>query len=113
MDNFHSTILRASEQLAKESSAPFTIMMQHGTMQVEYFAPKGTDTQQPHQQDELYCIASGSAVFNRNGEKANVSTGDFLFVPAHMHHRFEDFSDDFATWVIFYGVVGGETNPSV
>lgn len=108
MDNFHSTVQKAAAQLAKESSAPFTIMMQHGTMQVEYFAPKNTDTQQPHQQDELYCIASGKAVFNRNGDRVDVNAGDFLFVPANMEHRFEEFSDDFATWVIFYGVVGGE-----
>jgi hypothetical protein len=26
-----------------------------------------------------------------------------LFVPAGMIHHFEKFSDDFATWVIFYG----------
>jgi hypothetical protein len=25
-----------------------------------------------------------------------------------MPHRFEDFTDDFATWVIFYGPEGGE-----
>jgi len=31
-----------------------------------------------------------------------------LFVPAGVEHRFENFSDDFATWVIFYGPEGGE-----
>jgi len=34
--------------------------------------------------------------------------GDALFVPAHTSHRFEDFSPDFATWVVFYGPDGGE-----
>ena len=34
--------------------------------------------------------------------------GDFLFVPAGIEHRFESFTNDFATWVIFYGPVGGE-----
>ncbi len=28
---------------------------------------------------------------------------DALFVPAFTPHRFIDFSDDFATWVVFYG----------
>lgn len=34
--------------------------------------------------------------------------GDVLFAPAGIEHRFENFSDDFVTWVIFYGPVGGE-----
>jgi mannose-6-phosphate isomerase-like protein (cupin superfamily) len=34
--------------------------------------------------------------------------GEVLFVPAGVVHRFEDFSDDFATWVFFYGPEGGE-----
>jgi hypothetical protein len=29
-------------------------------------------------------------------------------VAAGVQHRFEEFSDDFATWVIFYGPEGGE-----
>ncbi len=36
------------------------------------------------------------------------SVGDVLFVPAGVAHRFEDFSDDFGTWVVFYGPEGGE-----
>jgi uncharacterized protein YjlB len=31
-----------------------------------------------------------------------------LFVPAGTTHRFEDFSADFATWVVFWGPQGGE-----
>ena len=30
--------------------------------------------------------------------------------PARVEHRFEDFSDDFAVWVIFYGPEGGEAS---
>jgi hypothetical protein len=29
--------------------------------------------------------------------------GALLFVAAHEVHRFEDFSDDFAVWVVFFG----------
>jgi hypothetical protein len=32
----------------------------------------------------------------------------FLFVPAGQIHRFENFSSDFAVWVVFYGPEGGE-----
>ena len=32
-----------------------------------------------------------------------------IWVPAGAEHRFEDFSDDLAVWVVFYGPEGGET----
>ncbi|CAN5750314.1 hypothetical protein BH24GEM1_BH24GEM1_26510 [soil metagenome] len=31
-----------------------------------------------------------------------------LFVPAGVAHRFEDFTDDLAVWVLFYGPDGWE-----
>jgi hypothetical protein len=30
-----------------------------------------------------------------------------LFVQARVPHRFEAFTNDFATWVIFFGPIGG------
>ena len=105
--NCHLTVEQAAAQLAREKDAAFTVLMRHGTMQVEYFAPKGLDRQTPHRQDEIYVIASGESRFYRAGAYIACRKGDVLFVPAGMEHRFEDFSDDFATWVIFYGRDGG------
>jgi len=99
--NFHLTLEKAKAALAKESN-PFVLLMKDREMSVEYFAPKDTDTQTPHEQDELYVIASGSSDFVRENEVVSCKTGDVLFVPAAMVHRFQNFSDDFATWVIFY-----------
>jgi mannose-6-phosphate isomerase-like protein (cupin superfamily) len=82
--------------------------MQHGTMQLEYFVPKNIDTQNAHQQDELYFITSGSSELIRDKEVISCKKGDVLFVPARMEHRFINFSNDFATWVVFYGKEGGE-----
>jgi len=31
-----------------------------------------------------------------------------IFVEAGVEHRFEDFTDDFETWVVFWGPQGGE-----
>jgi len=89
---------------------PSTTVMRHGTMSVEYFAPKFKDIQTPHEQDELYIIAAGKGTFIRGDEMVSFQTGDVLFVPAGVKHRFENFSDDFGTWVIFYGPGGGETD---
>jgi mannose-6-phosphate isomerase-like protein (cupin superfamily) len=108
MNSKKATLLEAIEQLKQQSKNPFTVVIKHGTMSVEYFAPAGTDTQTPHQQDELYVITRGHGHFNRDGEIFECKAGDVLFVPAGLAHRFEHFSDDFATWVIFYGPQGGE-----
>lgn len=80
----------------------------HGSMELRWYAPPRPDPQVPHAQDELYIVASGSGVFSRAGEKFAFGPGDALFVAAGVEHRFEDFSDDFATWVVFYGPRGGE-----
>lgn len=102
------TIEDAIKKLKQEKELPFVQLMKHGTMSVEYFAPKNEDTQQPHLQDEIYIIASGKSVFYYGGKYTDCKQGDILFVPAGMEHYFENFSEDFATWVIFYGVRGGE-----
>ncbi len=103
MHSFHTSIHAALEALQQSAPLPFVTMLQHGTMTVEYYAPVGVDKQTPHKKDELYIIAKGNGIFNRNGERILFNEGDVLFVPAGMEHRFEDFSGGFATWVIFYG----------
>jgi len=95
-------------KLLQEQEFTFTVMMKHGSMTIEYFAPQEIDTQTPHKQDEIYVIIKGHSTFFRNGERTSCKKGDVLFVPAGMEHYFENFSDDFATWVIFYGPEGGE-----
>jgi mannose-6-phosphate isomerase-like protein (cupin superfamily) len=86
----------------------FVNLFNHGTLQVELYAPHGTDPQQPHDRDEVYVVASGTGTFFCDGHRAAFGPGDFLFVPAGIEHRFEDFSGDFAVWVFFYGPKGGE-----
>ena len=98
----------AKKQLLEENEFPFTVVMKHGSMSIEYFAPEKVDIQTPHKQDEIYVIIKGDGFFVRDGERVACKKGDILFVPAGMEHRFENFSGDFATWVIFYGAVGGE-----
>jgi len=108
MPPFHTTIPAAIEALEQAAPLPFITLLQHGTMTVEYYAPVGVDKQTPHKKDELYIIAKGNGIFNRCGEMVPFNAGDVLFVPAGTEHRFDDFSDGFATWVIFYGQDGGE-----
>jgi mannose-6-phosphate isomerase-like protein (cupin superfamily) len=89
------------------------LLMEHGTMSLRYYAPRGRDEQTPHDQDEIYVVVAGRGTFALGRdegvlERRPFGPGDAIFAPAGWLHRFEDFSDDFATWVIFWGVEGGE-----
>jgi mannose-6-phosphate isomerase-like protein (cupin superfamily) len=99
---FHVSIKEAIDLLHNQDKT-YVQVMEEGKMTVEYYAPKKIDPQEPHKKDEIYIIASGSGDFFRNGEIVPCKQGDALHVPAHMEHRFLNFTDDFATWVIFYG----------
>ncbi|MEO9894599.1 cupin domain-containing protein [Aurantibacter sp.] len=97
----------AISQLTKIDSK-FLTVFEHGSLAVEVYKPEQIDYQQPHTRDEVYVIIAGSGSFYNNGTTTTFSTGDFLFVKAGHEHRFENFTDDFVTWVIFYGPEGGE-----
>lgn len=96
----------ARARLGQESRR-FIELFAHGECSVELYAPRGEDTQQPHRQDELYIVSRGRAQFRRGQEVVECESGDMLFVAAHVPHRFESFSQDFETWVIFFGPEGG------
>jgi mannose-6-phosphate isomerase-like protein (cupin superfamily) len=79
------------------------VALSNADIEVRHYAPKGNDPQTPHDRDELYFVISGTGVFERNGEGTPFKAGDALFAAAGDQHRFAKFSDDFATWVLFYG----------
>jgi mannose-6-phosphate isomerase-like protein (cupin superfamily) len=85
-----------------------SLLMKHGSMTLRYYKPRGPDLQTPHDQDELYVVASGRGTFSVGGQRVVFGPGDVLFAGAKAEHRFEEFSEDFATWVVFYGPAGGE-----
>nr|MBV6631204.1 cupin domain-containing protein [Oceanococcus sp. HetDA_MAG_MS8] len=70
--------------------------------------PVERDRQSPHDRDEIYVVARGRGRFYNGEATVSVEAGSFLFVPAGVEHRFEQFSEDFAVWVFFYGPQGGE-----
>lgn len=104
----------------KRSAAVF----EHGTLQVKLYAPRGSDPQSAHTRDEVYVVARGEGWFvigeptgeqsgERNAElskerRHRFGANDVLFAKAGTRHRFENFSDDLAVWVMFYGPEGGE-----
>ena len=108
------TLTRAKAAPIPEG-ARSALLLRHGTMTLRYYAPKGQDQQTPHEQDEIYIVAAGHGTFalgrdEQSLERRPFGPGDAIFAPAGFVHRFEDFSDDFATWVVFWGPKGGESN---
>jgi mannose-6-phosphate isomerase-like protein (cupin superfamily) len=84
-------------------------VIRHGTMRAGLYAPVKEDRQTPHTQDELYIVIAGTGEVINDGERRAFAPQDMIFVKAGAEHRFENFSDDFTTWVVFWGKPGGES----
>ena len=85
-------------------------LLQRGTLNIKLaLSPPVSPTQQTaHAQDEVYVVIRGRGVLLHDGERDSFEAGDLLFVAAGTEHRFEDFTEDLAVWVVFYGPQGGE-----
>ncbi len=96
----------------KDTQHVFVELFSHGSLSIEIRKPILEDLQQPHIRDEVYVVIFGHGEFVNGTERIHFNAGDFLFVAAGVSHRFENFSEDFATWVMFYGPIGGEAGKS-
>ena len=105
------TLVEALARLPGPKGERFAEVLTHGSLVVEIFAPRGRDTQQPHTRDEVYVVISGRGEFVNGDDRHPFAPGDVLFVPAHVPHRFENFTEDLTVWVFFYGPEGGEGGP--
>lgn len=106
------TVEEAIARLPTPEGKCFATVLEHGSLTVEIYAPRGTDPQEPHTRDEAYIVIKGSGEFINGESRLAFTPGDFLFVPAGVLHRFVNFTDDLIVWVIFYGPEGGEAlNP--
>ena len=106
--NNRFTVDRALELVANSDDHLYGVLLEHGTLELGYYKPDRVDNQNPHDRDEVYIVRSGSGYFVVEEDRQPVATGDALFVPAFVVHRFEDFTEDFEAWVVFYGPTGGE-----
>jgi mannose-6-phosphate isomerase-like protein (cupin superfamily) len=103
------TIREALEQLPNAEGKRFETVFKHGTLLVEIYAPRDNDPQQPHTRDEVYFVATGSGEYICGETRMTFGPTDLLFAAAGSTHRFENFTDDLAVWVLFYGPEGGES----
>jgi mannose-6-phosphate isomerase-like protein (cupin superfamily) len=103
------TVAQALERIPGPDGERFATVFRHGSLEVELYAPRGRDFQQPHTRDEAYVVHSGSGTFFDGETRLAFGPGDFLFVPAGVEHRFEEFTEDLLLWVVLYGPEGGES----
>ena len=102
------TLAEALDRLPGPQGEQVVSVFEHGSLVVKLYAPGGQDPQTPHSRDEIYVVARGVGEFVCGGERQAFGPHDVLFAAAAVEHRFENFSDDFAVWVFFYGPEGGE-----
>lgn len=107
---FHTTLAAALSQGSPPEGNLAVPIFSHGSLEVELYTPNGHDPQQPHTRDEVYFVTRGTGFFFDGAQRHSVEAGSFVFVAAGQTHRFEEFSEDFAVWVAFYGPEGGEAN---
>jgi mannose-6-phosphate isomerase-like protein (cupin superfamily) len=106
-----SRVIRLAEARARipgPAGEHSTSVLQRGTLDVKLSLPDPPNVQSPHEQDELYVIVKGRGVLVHDGKRDSCEAGDAMFVAAGTEHHFEDFSEDLAVWVVFYGPRGGE-----
>ena len=101
-------LARAQARIPGPAGEHSVSVLQRGTLDVKLSLPTPPNQQTPHAQDEVYVIIRGRGILLHDGERDPFESGDLLFVAAGTEHRFEDFSEDLAVWVVFYGPRGGE-----
>jgi mannose-6-phosphate isomerase-like protein (cupin superfamily) len=107
-DRHWFTAAELQRQLPGPAGQRFAVALERGSLSIELYAPRGSDPQQPHTRDEVYVVITGRGEFVNGSERHAFAAGDLMFVPAGVEHRFEQFSDDLAVWVLLYGPEGGD-----
>jgi quercetin dioxygenase-like cupin family protein len=74
-----------------------------GDLEVRFAARPTNGPQVTHLRDELYFVAAGTGRYRLEDQVISVGAGDVLFCAANVPHGFEDISEDFSVWVLFYG----------
>jgi mannose-6-phosphate isomerase-like protein (cupin superfamily) len=107
-DRHWFTAAELQRQLPGPAGQRFAVAVERGSLSIELYAPRGSDPQQPHTRDEVYVVIAGRGEFVNGSERHAFAPGDLMLVPAGVEHRFEQFTDDLAVWVVFYGPEGGD-----
>jgi mannose-6-phosphate isomerase-like protein (cupin superfamily) len=89
-----------------EGSRSLTVF-EDGEVEIRFAAHPTAGPQVPHDRDEFYIVAAGTARYRwDSGEtrgETRIGPGDLMFAAANTPHGYDQFSPDFSVWVVFYG----------
>ena len=94
----------ASEVSAQEASGqPYREFLRVPSLSCGiYSLPAGaTDLQNPHDEDEVYYVLSGSGRMKVGGEEQSIGAGSVLYVRASSEHSFFEIDEDVTLLVFF------------
>ncbi len=82
---------------------PYHEFLRSGAMSVGLYVLEAgaVDRQSPHGQDEIYVVMSGRARFTAGDEMRGAVSGDVIYVPARVPHRFHDITERLELMVVF------------
>ena len=85
------------------SDKPYLQFISEGTMSLGLYAlaAGATDTQSPHEEDEIYYVVSGLGAIDVAGARRPVRAGSIVFVAKEVEHRFVDIEEDLSILVFF------------
>ena len=104
MDRTPAPISLAAARALKppEGERSLTVFLD-GDVEIKFASHPTSGPQVPHDRDEFYIVASGSARYRRDGGQTRIGPGDMMFAAANTPHGYDQFSDGFSVWVVFYG----------
>jgi mannose-6-phosphate isomerase-like protein (cupin superfamily) len=98
----HGFAIREVQERLAAASGGYEIVHRSPRLEIGVYvlvAP-AADTQQPHEDDEVYVVLSGRGTLEVEGQTFAVTEGDALFVEAGAEHRFTGY-ESLAVLVIF------------
>ena len=86
-----------------ESGQAYLQFVNEGTMSLGLYVlvAGSTDTQSPHDEDEIYYVVAGHGAIVVAGERRPVRPGSIVFVAKEVEHRFVDIEEDLSILVFF------------
>ena len=90
------------EQLEQEDEL-FNEFLRRDSMSLEVYRLEAgaTDPQDPHTEDEVYYIVTGSAKIRIGDDVHPVEPGDIIFVEREVEHYFFDIESELVTLIFF------------
>jgi mannose-1-phosphate guanylyltransferase len=105
----HVSATDALDRLEEQGSSYVEVLDEESmTVEMGRHTPGSAEPKNPHTEDELYHVVSGSGKMRVGDDVHSVETGDTVFVERGLEHDFFDIEETLVTLVVF----AGSSNPA-